>query len=202
MRSTRTPKIGALFVASLRSILPQKSHRLSGPVTASVRARKENTTFAVPKHSCVMTIRTEPRPKTERKKRMNPYESPATFKFLHAVYDGEKEALEHKIVSLAKTVQESEPESIEEKKIMTKLQDRLAILTEYRIEESDKPFIFKFDGKAGIACPRCLVHTGKPRRMSVYAQMPNGELELRCKQCELETDATRYLAPPPPTVPL
>lgn len=41
-RSDPNPKIGALFVASLRWILPQKPHRVSGPVTASVMCKKTN----------------------------------------------------------------------------------------------------------------------------------------------------------------
>lgn len=134
---------------------------------------------------------------------MNPNKSPATFKFLEAVFDSEKEALNKKISSLAKTAAEKDEEEVDVDETTNRLIRRLSFVTKYwEDNKSSHPLIYMQNGKPEIACPRCLVHTGTLNRMSFLVESMDGEMELICKTCELHNDALHYQALPPPSVPL
>ena len=66
----------------------------------------------------------------------NPIESPYTFKFLEAIYDSEKRALENKYGSVSESVTNADKEHTDKKLIMTELKRRLAVLAEEAINNA------------------------------------------------------------------
>lgn len=134
----------------------------------------------------------------------NPIESPYTFKFLEAIYDSEKRALENKYGSVSESVTNADEEDTDKKLIMTELKRRLAVLAEEAINNAIPHPLIREDGVGGcfIVCPRCIVHTGIPKKIKVYCVAENKELDLICPSCHLRYDPLHYQAMPEPTVPI
>ena len=87
-----------------------------------------------------------------------------TFRYLHAVYESEKNALIKRLGFLSDSEPESENERIEVKKEHAALQRRLAALTENENNKTQES-VLMLDGYRSaqdVACPKCLVHTTAP----------------------------------------
>lgn len=134
----------------------------------------------------------------------NPIESPYTFKYLEAVYDSEKRALENKHRSVSETVTNTDQEDADKILIMTELEGRLAVLAEESVNNAIPHPLIREDGVGGcfIACPRCLVHTGIPKKIKIYCVAENKEIDLICPICHLRYDPLKYQTMPEPTVPI
>jgi hypothetical protein len=99
---------------------------------------------------------------------MNPEESPNTFKFLETVYESEKRALEERYALISQSVPKSKEEDKKKKMDMAELERRLRCIAKETANHHLHPLIRKDSEGFSVICPRCLVHTGSPVKMSDY----------------------------------